>query len=484
MKKYLLIIFSLLLLAGGTFTILYFLKGGTKEIVSETRPLQIWYTDETMADYLNDAAVVYEEKYGVKVNTKQVPALEYMELIQEETLHGNNGPDVFLVENDSLEKAALSGLGMETKDPKNYLNSANFPNVALHAATYDGKIMGYPLSYNTAVFLYNDTYLKQIAKTDLTREQIASEAEETVNSENSSESTSETDVSTVIPEFTEDEIAFRAEEILPVSLVGILEFANKYDAPEGSEEFFKWNVCDVLYNYMFAGAYMDLGGECGDNPEEINLYNENAIYGLSLFQDFNQFFSIESKEIDYSGVIQEFKEGKLVFTMANADIISELEMAKADGSFTYEYGIVPIGMMNAIYNAKGLSVTQVAVVNAYGSRCDEAENLAGFLACEYSENLYSRSGKMSAFKLKEVPVPQMEQVFATYENTNPIPKIVESSNYWLLVERLYTDCWNGADVNAKLRELSCQIKYQVQGNAEEEPEIPTPELDESYIEEE
>ena len=455
MKKTIIICLSFVLVVCAVFAGVTFWRGTAKEVILESKPLELWYTDESLEDYMNNAAVVYAEKYGTKVNVHLVSAMEYLEQIQEETLHGENAPDVFLIGNDSLEKAALSGLGAEVTDINHCLNSSYYPLVALEAATYDGQIMGYPFSYNTAVFLYNDTHLSTIAQEELKKEGMEAPGAK--------------------------DILARKENILPVSLVGILDFANRYDAPEGVEVFFKWDVCDILYNYMFAGAYMNLGGSCGDNQNEIDLYNEDSIYGLSLFQDFHQFFSIDSKDVEYEKVMQEFKEGKIMFTMANASCIEELERAKLNGEFAYEYGIVPIVMMNSSKKAKGLSVTQVLVVNGYGDRKQEAENLAYFLSCEYSENLFSRSGQMSAYLKNSYPYPQMEQVLATYENTTPIPKIVESSNFWMLVEKLYTECWEGADVNSSLRELSEQIKFQITGTEVKETEIETPVLEEDYL---
>ena len=45
----------------------------------------------------------------------------------------------------------------------------------------------------------------------------------------------------------------------------------------------------------------------------------NAIKCMRVYQDLNQFFSIDTKEISYDGVLQEFMDGKIVYTVATSE---------------------------------------------------------------------------------------------------------------------------------------------------------------------
>ncbi len=261
-----------------------------------------------------------------------------------------------------------------------------------------------------------------------------------------------------------------------------MEFADTYDAPMEVETIFKWDVKDIFYNYFFVGNYMDVGGENGDDSNQIDIYNMDVITALTVYQDFNQFFSIDTETTDYSRVTEDFIAGKLVFTVATTDILEKLEAAKVDGSFPYEYGVTTIAMLNSDLKSKGLSITRCAVVNGYSNKKTEAENFAKFLSVDYAENMYNRTGKMSAVKLSDDPYPQMEGIRNTYENSVPIPKIVESSNYWILAEMMFTSIWDGSDVNSELVNLSIQVKKEITGGDVEEDIIPTPEINESYIE--
>ncbi len=407
---------------------------------SNVTNITVWYTDEAMEAYLNEAAIAYQERTGIAVSLKMVSGLEYLESIQEASVHTGNGPDAYIVNSDSLEKARLAGLAAPIQDKAGVLNTANYPQVALNAVTYNDKILGYPFTYETAGFFYNDTYLAQMAGGESTK-----------------------------------------ESILPTSMVGLLEFANTYDPVEGMETYLLWDVADVMYNYGFAGAYMNTGGIHGDDRNEIDIYNTDAMYCLSVYQDFNQFFSIDAKEVDYESVKEDFISGKVMFTIGGTNMLNTLEKAKTEGVFVGEYGITSIEMLNDTLKFKPLSVTTVAAVNEYSDKQEAAEDFARFITVEYADNLYARSGKLCAHYLEEYPVAAMADMMKCYENSVALPKIVENSNFWILAELCYTNIWNGGDVNAELMDLSSQVKKEISGEEVNELKLETPVVTESYI---
>ena len=124
--------------------------------------LTIWYTDAYLEEYIRNAAVVYEEKTGVKVVSTKVSGLEYLEQIQKATIDDGYGPDLFVLGSESLEKAYLSGLCYELKDSHRVLNSTYFPEVSLDAISYSDYKLGYPLLFECSIFVYNKTLLDQI----------------------------------------------------------------------------------------------------------------------------------------------------------------------------------------------------------------------------------------------------------------------------------------------------------------------------------
>ena len=440
--------------------------------------LILWYTDEKYGEYLRDAAVAYEMKTGVKVIPTQVSDVDYLEQIQNATTNGTKSPSLFVLPNDQLEKAVLSGLAAETRDPDAVLNSAFYADAGLRGVTYRDKTYGYPLSYESAFVIYNETVMEEIAANIPEPGKEGDTEGITLVDESTAEETSEE-----VVELTEEEklaLEATAKEILPTSVVGILDFAKQYSLPEGVESYFLWDTKDVLYNYWFAGAYLSVGGENSDKSEDINMYNENALYSLSVYQDFREFFSMDEDSEDYSQTIDDFIHRKCVFTVAGTDIISRMEEAKASGEFTDEYDILPIGMLNGTLQSKGLSVTTMVCVNGLSEDRTEAERFAAFVTTEYAAYLYPRCNKMSAAHLKEYLVPQMKTMEDCYEHTIAIPKMVETSNYYMLVEMCFSNVWDGKDVNAELKSLSESVLRNYYGADFSHETIETPEVLENY----
>ena len=434
--------------------------------------LTIWYTDAYLEEYIRNAAVVYEEKTGVKVVSTRVSGLEYLEQIQKATIDDGYGPDLFVLSNESLEKAYLSGLCYELKDSHRVLNSTYFPEVSLDAISYSDYKLGYPLLFECSIFLYNKTLLDEI---------VTNYNENAVNA-NSNYGEGSTDETTVEETNTEF-VPIIAEEILPTSIVEITNFALKYNLPEGCESYFKWCVSDVLYDYWFAGAYLNVGGEKGDVRDEIDVYNTESMYALSVFQDFKEFFSMDLDKYTYDDLLKDFEAGKILFIEADTNVINKLEADKKseENPFVYEYGITSIGMLNDTLKSKGLSVTKIVSVNGLSENKELAEDFAKFLSVDYASNLYSRTGKLACNYQKEYAYPQMEDAVRTYENSVSLPKIVETSNYWVLCEMVYTKAWDGEDVNKLLKQLSGQVKKQIFGIYVEENYIETPVVSEDYV---
>ena len=475
---FLLVAMTVAMLFGDSYGVLK--KGLSEEEEFYKDAMVIWYNDPAYGEYIRDAAVTYENKTGVKVIATEVSDVNYLENIQRATLDGVKAPDLFVLTNDSLEKAVLSGLAGECKDYEHVLNSAYYADAGLRATTYRDVYYGYPLSYETAVIVYNESALEEIVRT---RDALAESGETTEGF------TIAPDIlEQIMQEETKQELSYeeqlqleaRAKEILPTSVVGILDFANQYSLPDEMETYFNWDTKDVLYNYWFAGAYLNVGGECCDKSEDINIYNEQALYSLKVYQDFKNYFSMDDESSTYEGTINAFIDRKSLFTVAGTDIISKLETAKNDDKFADEYDILPMGMLNSTLNCRGLSVTTMVCVNGLGESKSAAESFAAFLTTEYAPNLYARCGKMTAAHLNEYPYPQMEKIEACYEKTVSLPKMVETGNYYILAEMCFSNIWDGEDVNKELKQLSETVLKNYYGNDYENIPLETPEVLENY----
>lgn len=457
--------------------------------------LNLWYTDESLTDYLNSAAVAYNEKYNVRVVPHLTTGRDYLEELNTYSVEGEEIPDLYIVSNDSLEKAWLAGLASEIKDDGKVCTTDNFPQTALDAVTYKDKRIAYPFYYETSVLLYNKTYLEQHAQAMIQAEKDAAEGEAAMAAlegageeelANAGEGQEETIAAMAETGNSEEEIAARVEEMLPANMDELLIFADGYDAPAQLQSIFKWDVTDIFYSYFFSGKYMIVGGEAGDRTDNIDIYNLNTINCLKVYQDLNQFFSIDTEEVDYADIMQEFTEGKILYTIATSDAVATLEKAKEEGAFPYEYGVTLVPNPSEQLEGRSLSVTNAVVVNGYSVYKEEANDFAAFLMNEFSENLYERTGKLSASYKVGYENENLNGYMREYEKSIPIPKMIETSNFWVQLEIAYTNIWDGNNVNETLKALSEQIKGQLSGEpvSEEYIEEPAEETTEEYWEEE
>lgn len=449
------------------------LYGSLREMSTEQEPLlgslgdlsaketiYFWYTDETMTSLLNSAAVTFGEENQVRVLPVLVSSNEYLEAINEESLHGSQMPDVYLISNDSLEKAYLAGLASEIRDEEGFCSADNFPEAALDAVTYHDKYVAYPYYYDTAVLLYNDTYLQewavQQAEKDLSGE--ASDGEDAEGEATEGE-TSETETAA----YTEEELAALTAEYytngVPGTVDDILDIADSYDPPESLEYIMKWDLSDILYNYWLVGNTMIVGGDTGDDESNIDIYNDETLQGLLTYQNLNQFFSIEADEVTYDSVLEEFIAGKIMFTIVSSDAAAQLESAAADGTFTYEYAFATMPDVSAELRSRSMSSTGCVAVNGYSEHKDLANAFVQYLVAYEADSLYDRIGRLPA---RSGVVTDALAVFEQeYAESVSMPKMMETGNYWMQLEVLFSKVWNGEDADSLLQELAEQISAQI-----------------------
>ncbi|MCM1119183.1 MAG: extracellular solute-binding protein [bacterium] len=435
-------------------------------LLNHKETIRFWYGDETLSDYVSSAAVAFGEANNVRVLPYYVAESDYLEAINRATLSEGTdtvtGPDVYLISHDLLEKAYLAGLAVPIEDRAGVVNEAHFPQAALSAVTYQGKLVAYPLYYETSALLYNETYLYEWAR------QQAGKADGEGNYEGEEgefeelEELPDDENSPVI--YDEETLAIRTEqffaEAVPATVSDILQMADTFDPPE-SVSIFSWDVSDIFYNYYFVGNYMNVGGEAGDDRNQISVNNQEAIDSLRIYQGLNQFFSIDSSTVSYTSVLQDFLEGKLVFTIATTDAAAALAKAKEEGSFAYDYGVALIPDPSDTLEGRSMSVTSAVAVNGYSRHRELANAFAAFLVNDYADNLYEHTGKASANRNVNQDNGALQIFLEEYESSMPLPKLMEASNYWIQLEVLFAKVWNGDDISSLVQQLDQQMRTQI-----------------------
>ena len=470
---------SVLLMACVVFiTIYYGLSGqtisapGQNSVFSANKTtIRIWYDDDLMTDYLKSEAVAYNDSHQrIRVEPVLISGLEYLEAINKASVEGDNYPDLFIITNDSLEKAYLAGLATEITG----LGKA-YPTAAISAVTYQGKSVAYPYYFETSSLLYNKTDLEKSARSSLEAQQDAAAGEAAMAGlSDSTDAESDDAASAVSYDIKQSDIDQTVQKMLPSTISDIMTFAENYNAPDEVESVFKWDVSDIFYNYFFVGNYMNLGGSAGDDPQKIDLYNADAISCMNIYQQLNQFFAIDSDEVDYDSIMQDFINGKIVFTVATTDALTKIKAAQKNGTCKYDFGVTTMPALNSHYKTRTMSITDCIAINGYSEHQKEAVSVAQYLCSRTDDDMFEMTGRIPARYGVSHTDSNIDAFLDVYAQSVPMPKMVGTSNFWVQMEIAFTKIWNGADTNETLQNLSQQIMTQVTGSTYEEKKLPDP----------
>ncbi|MCR5223335.1 MAG: sugar ABC transporter substrate-binding protein [Lachnospiraceae bacterium] len=497
--------------------------------------LILWYADGAMTEFLEAASLAYQAESGRHIRLENVSGVDYLEQINTASVYdGQEGPDgskyeapdLYLTSHDTLMRAYLAGLAMPITDPHEAVIPANFPETAIRAVTCDEKRVGYPLYYETNFFLYNKTYMQDIASAKVEEISDRAQGEAAQEAIDSGETNPEEEKDTATEDKAENkdtqkkddrdkdgngddadagkmdesdtqdgnedpdgeetadgagyaeegeegdpmgdedvqaspEVLKQLSTMIPSTMDDIKNFANNYEAPEAVEAVFKWDVSDIFYNYFFVGNYMNVGGENGDNNAIFNIYNRQAVECLQIYQDLNSFFSIDAKEVSYDKILNEFLDGKTVFTVATTDAVPKIEDAKREGRFDFDYGISVLPNPSQTLRAGGLSMTTCIAVNGYSSQKDAANDFASYLTMEKGQELYRLAGHIASKRGCIYENNEIYNIMNEYERSVPLPKMMETSNFWVQLEIAMSKIWNGADPDETLKELSETMGEQI-----------------------
>ena len=463
--------------------------------------IYFWYSDDSMTEYVTKAAVDFGEANDVHVFPMLITVDNYIEAVNEASIANEQMPDVYILKHTDLEMAYLAGLASTVEDEAAVLTADNFSEPAINSVTYKNQLVAYPLSYNTSVLVYNEDLLKIWAEqkalailtgdgdkyadndyfSEIDREigdMLAAEygdafyEQEVISPDEyvvpeKDDSIYEVD-SELVPynELSDDEkvtvLASKTDDVfetaIPVTLNDLLTIADTFDAPSGVDGVMKWDVSDIFYNYWFAGDAMTFGGPAGDDKNDIVLKTTESVTYLKYYHHLRQFFALETAEADYANCIQEFMDGKMVFTIASVDVINTLEEAGKKGELEFAYGYSILPAIDQVTLARPMSTTNVVVINGYTDNKELANAFAAYLVGGYSSELYARTGKPSCNINSNGLYAGLDVFDASYANSEPLPKIIELENVWMELEAMYSRIWNDEDVDTELQGLEDTVK--------------------------
>ena len=376
-------------------------QGSTEDAETEPVELTLWYTQPELEAYFTQAAADYEAETGNHVTAVQVPALDYIEAINDASVKDGDYPDIFVATPDLLEKAKLAGLTQRANEEICSLD--NFSQKALTAVTYKNEKIAYPFYTDTSVLVYNENYVSEA----------------------------------------------------PTSIEDIQNFSENFEGDGQIQDIFVWNVNDIFVDFFTIGNYVNLGGAAGDQVQEMTLNSEEIRNCLTVYQELSQFFAIDRSAVSENQIVQDFADGKIVYAIIRDDSIEKLDELLADGQFSY--GVAPVPDLNSELQVRPLSITHSLVVNGYTKHPAAADALAGYLTVTAADTLYDQAGNIPAKNNVTFANEKMSVVREQYEEAVEVPKIMQMSSYWLLMESVFSDIWTGADVTERMAEAESSM---------------------------
>lgn len=362
--------------------------------IEQESTVYVWYDDARYTDYLNEVAKRFHEANEmVTIQPVLTGTDNYLENIYEQSLRSGNAADVYLMHSDDLEKACMMGLAVENSTYAGYYTQKKYGSAAIEAASYKGKLYGYPLSFNTAFMVYN--------------KKVVSEVEQ----------------------FSQ-----------------LTDFCNHYTVTEENQniqQIVTWDVSDMMLNFGFSSGSLQIGGSSGEDSAAIQISREQLKNAMNEFVKLKEDYGITRSEVTKESCEQRFAEGTLAYTITDLSGLKKIDDSGVD------YGICRIPDLNEHFKTQSVSETTLAMVNPYSSNPELAKAVAHSLSYDYAGSLNAYSGLLSA---KSVSYDKQhrenyKKLYQLYQNSSVKAQFIGADDFYARYEIMIHQIWDGTDVD-------------------------------------
>ena len=381
MKKTLLVAASLALAASATFA-------APKRVT-----LKVWESAGPEKDFIIWAGKQFSKtNKGVKVAFEPVEATDARAKIELDGPAGV-GADVFVTPHDHIGALVAGGHVLENPN-KAYLN--DFIDSAKMAATYGGKVYGYPLGSETYALFYNKKLISEAPKT------------------------------------------WKEVE----------DFAKKYNNKAEGKYALVWPVTDGYYDFMFMDSFgAPLFGPEGNDRKQHNLNSANAVKGLTYFQSLRKSI-LDVPATDASGDFcnSSFVEGKAAMIITGPWKITDFKKAGIDFDIT----TIP-AFPGTNKPATTFAGVRLAFVSSYSESPEEAQAFAEFITSkEALEKRFEITDQIPPRKDIDTNKKYSNGIKAQLVYSKPMPTIPQLGTYWSAMGSAYSGIWDGDNVKTAL----------------------------------
>lgn len=331
--------------------------------------LTFWYEDVTYTDFFEKAALDYFKETGVKVTVQCKNTIDYMGDIYDETMQDGVFPDVYLISGNNLEEAYLYGLVSVNEKG---LGEIRVAENAVNASTYGEELLGYPLSYNTCVFVYQNDYFSTA----------------------------------------------------PESLQAIIDYSNQNEPGENVEYLLEWDVNDAFYDFPFVSNSVTFDKS---EPEVMNVIYDEELYqkDLEYFEGILASFSVDAEKVSESRIVENFKAKRTLSAIIDTNSLYKLS--------DYNYSLMLMPDLNDELPAYTCAITDMLVVNDFSEEAELASDFAYYVTVTMSDELHAMSGHYSVVPSNSPD--WVEQVaYQAYEASVLAPNSQDARDFWVKLE--------------------------------------------------
>lgn len=330
--------------------------------------LIFWYDDKTYTPYFEAAAKSYFDKTGIKVAVQCQDTIDYMGDIYDKTMKDEAFPDVYLISGDNLEEAYLYGLVS--------VNGKGVPEGisenAVTASTYGEWLLGYPLSFDTCVFVFQTDYFGNA----------------------------------------------------PQSLQSIIDYSNENEPADDVKYLLEWDVNDPFYDFLFVSSGVSFEKTPGESLKVVyneELYQQNLAY----FEGILASFSVDAANVSEESIVENFLSGRTLSAIIDTDSLYKLE--------GHDYAVMKMPNLNETLPTTSCAVTDMLVVNDFSDKGDLASDFAEYVTVELADKLYDMTGHYSVIP-SEQPEWTEQVAHAVYDTAVLMPDSQDAKDFWVSLQ--------------------------------------------------
>lgn len=330
-----------------------------------------WYCSPRMTPFLTRCGLDFYRESGIAVGFEEKEELFFVEQLYDASIAEEKAPDGYLIGADALEEVVLLGLAEENPYAAELgllsdSEESDFAEAARTAATLRGEVYGYPVYFETPVFVY----------------------------------------------LTE------AFDEAPVSIQGMLDFVAENELSITVGNLIEWDLDDEFYDLALVGDCFTF------SDEEVGTLTVTV--DEARLAEKKAFLSALSESITLD--VDTISEGTVVSRLNHRATASAIVDSSDLAALTVPYAVCTPLPLNESLTASGCASTELLLVNGFSEEKEAASEFARFVSTEAQSYLHELTPHFAASRA--VNTSDEEQiVYAAYEEAAAMPHSMDSATF-------------------------------------------------------